>query len=433
MDNNSYLSKIIQWTVLLPDGKELKFENPMSELEYEEKNTIQYTNSPEEFHNKFELDNEFNTPSTIYPEDSQNRQSDGDSHVLLLDILQDFYYVTHLDLQKNDNNVDRKLEFCDNCWSALRVYWRCLLELVKEKQNLLDDDNNSEKRDILFIKKGRSYRKFINSMGEPYTTRYFVYRLLKPLYSLRPKSMTLGYCTDIICNFIEFQKFWNNGLVLFADILLKIQKIDSVNKLERILKKITQGSEYKIFQNRYILKNGCFMLAKVKFEHIKKDVLCFSGLGSRKDVKKPKTIKEEEAIKKAIETIMQSGYFRNPYLVEVSDKIRYYLPDMTYITFGEAELVKAITNEKINYNPRMFSCCERKTFADFNWNGCQSYKMIVRFAPCELCQYQVNLFEKLYNGKTIYGKPTEPLKKRSEFDEIAMNIYNKLQHIKRSI
>lgn len=261
MDNNSYLSKIIQWTVLLPDGKELKFENPMSELEYEEKNTIQYTNSPEEFHNKFELDNEFNTPSTIYPEDSQNRQSDGDSHVLLLDILQDFYYVTHLDLQKNDNNVDRKLEFCDNCWSALRVYWRCLLELVKEKQNLLDDDNNSEKRDILFIKKGRSYRKFINSMGEPYTTRYFVYRLLKPLYSLRPKSMTLGYCTDIICNFIEFQKFWNNGLVLFADILLKIQKIDSVNKLERILKKITQGSEYKIFQNRYILKKWLFYVS----------------------------------------------------------------------------------------------------------------------------------------------------------------------------
>ena len=161
MDNNSYLSKVIQWTVLLPGDKKLKFENSMSELEDEEKNTIQYTNSPEEFHNKFELGNEFNT--TIYPEDSQNRQSDGDSHVLLLDILQDLYYVTHFDLQKNDNNVDRRLESCDNCWTALRVYWRCLLELVKEKQNLLDNDNNYEKRDILFIKKGRSYRKFINN------------------------------------------------------------------------------------------------------------------------------------------------------------------------------------------------------------------------------------------------------------------------------
>lgn len=417
MDNDFYLSKGVKWVVLLPDGKKLNFDNPLLELRYEERFTIRFSNnSPEEYHDE----SESNEPHIIIPEELKDLESDDNSsNMLLFDVLQDFYYVTHFDLHKNDNNISKRLESCDNFWTALRVYWRCLLELVKEKQNFIYNDYNSEKRDILFIKKGRSYRKFINSMGEPYATRYFAYRLLKPLYSLRPKSMTLGYCTDIICNFIDFQKFWNNGIKLFSHILLKIQKENSVKRLKSDLEKITKSKEYNDFKDLYLYGKSCFMQAKIIFKDRKVKVLCFSGLYFK------------QPIINAIKIIKQSDQFKDAYFVDVSDDIRYYLPNNnSYITYGEAKQIAVKSKKKINYESRMFSCCERKTFADFNWNGCQSYEMIVKYAPCELCHHQVNIFKNLYNGKTISGKSTGQLKKRQEYDAIAMNIYNKL-HTKR--
>lgn len=72
----------------------------------------------------------------------------------------------------------------------------------------------------------------------------------------------------------------------------------------------------------------------------------------------------------------------------------------------------------------MSSCCERKTFADFNWNGCQSYEMILKYALCELCQHQVKIFEIRYHGQTKFGKVTKPLGHKYDFDKIANHIYS---------
>ena len=74
----------------------------------------------------------------------------------------------------------------------------------------------------------------------------------------------------------------------------------------------------------------------------------------------------------------------------------------------------------------MFSCCERKTIADFCWDNCLSFEMFVKYKPCELCKYPINEFKKKYNGNIYHGIRCKPLKreKKEEFQEKASKIYN---------
>jgi hypothetical protein len=396
MNNNSNLSKGIVWTILLPGDFILTFEDSLSpniEPDYEPKKSL-FCVSMKKTH-KSRPNNEHN--------------------ILLLDVLQDFYYVTHFeDLHKNDNKIYERLYCCDECWSLLNAFWRELLLLIKENGQYLNDERNYESAEYKIIRYDNEFKKFIYDLKEPFITRYHVYKLFKPIYSIyNPK---INHSTDILFNIKDFQEFWNFGIYLLSFTLFKIQ-IASVNELKQLLKKITKEKIYYQFRRKYIHRNSCFSLTRILLKgNKKKDLLCFSGI-DRDDI-------NNETIKKAIDKIMRSSIFSNSYLVSDSDDIRYYLSKTKYITYGDAKFCKRKYGLKYEY--RMFSCCERKTIADFCWDNCLSFEMFVKYKPCELCKYPINEFKKKYNGNIYHGIRCKPLKreKKEGFQEKASKIYN---------
>jgi len=249
MNNNSNLSKGIVWTILLPGDFILTFEDSLSpniEPDYEPKKSL-FCVSMKKTH-KSRPNNEHN--------------------ILLLDVLQDFYYVTHFeDLHKNDNKIYERLYCCDECWSLLNAFWRELLLLIKENGQYLNDERNYESAEYKIIRYDNEFKKFIYDLKEPFITRYHVYKLFKPIYSIyNPK---INHSTDILFNIKDFQEFWNFGIYLLSFTLFKIQ-IASVNELKQLLKKITKEKIYYQFRRKYIHRNSCFSLTRILLKGNKK-------------------------------------------------------------------------------------------------------------------------------------------------------------------
>lgn len=394
MNNNSNLSKGIVWTILLPGDFILTFEDSLSlniEPDYESKKSL----------------------FCVSMKKTNMSLSNDEHNILLLDVLQDFYYVTHFEnLHKNDNKIDERLYCCDECWSVLNALWRELLLLIKGCGQYLNDERSYEYR---LIRDDNELKKIIYDLGEPFTTRYHVYKLFKTIYSIY--NPQISHSTDILFNIKDFQEYWNFGISLFSFTLFKIQ-IASVNELKQILKDITKEKEYYQFRSKYIHRNSCFSLTKVILKDNKKiNLLCFSGIDRKNKI--------NNSIKKAIDKIIKSNIFENSCLVKDSDDIRYYLSNKKYITYGEAEKCR---KHGLKYNIRMFSCCERKTIAYFNWENCQSYEMFVKYKPCELCEHQINEFKKSHCGDIYHGIECKPLKKdlKEDLEKRAREIYNKI-------
>ena len=184
-----------------------------------------------------------------------------------------------------------------------------------------------------------------------------------------------------------------------------------VHVLKSKFSKITNSKIYKNKFKKRFIDDGCFLKANVIDTNGNyQDVLCFSGL---------KQFDGSDYLSIAINDIVNSGVFHNPYLVKVNDNIRYYITHDKYITLGDAK-----TNSK-TLNPRMFSCCERKTFADYDWSKCRSYKMTIKYEPCALCEISVKKHSDKYNGTIICGK-SESLKPidKAKYDSIAQVIYD---------
>ena len=114
MNNNYNLSKGIVWTILLPGDFILTFEDSLSpniEPDYELKESL----------------------FCVSMKKTNMSLSNDEHNILLLDVLQDFYYVTHFEnLHKKDDKIDERLYYCDECWSVLNAFWRELLLLIKE-------------------------------------------------------------------------------------------------------------------------------------------------------------------------------------------------------------------------------------------------------------------------------------------------------------
>lgn len=392
--NNNNLSKEITWTVILPKGYFFTFEDSLL-LD------IKSDNEPKTslYYNSYKKTNQL--------------ESYKESNTLLLDILQEVYYVTHF---AENNKTDERLYYCDKCWNELNVFWRQLLQFIREREEHLDNEKNYEYTDNHFIKDDNEFQNYIKNLGEPFITRYHFYKFFKFIYSIY--NYKISYNSDIVYNINEFRRFWNTSMYLVSSTLFRIQ-ISSVNELKQLLKKITKEKIYYQFRRKYIHRNSCFSLTKVLLKgNEKKDILCFSGI----DI-------NNETIKKAIDKIMRSSIFSNSYLVSDSDDIRYYLSNTKYITYGDAKSCKR--KYGLKYENRMFSCCERKTIADFNWDNCLSFEMFVKYKPCELCKYPINELKKNYNGNIYHGIKCNPLKreKKKEFQEKARKIYNMIHKI----
>lgn len=91
--------------------------------------------------------------------------------------------------------------------------------------------------------------------------------------------------------------------------------------------------------------------------------------------------------------------------VNVSDGVRYFLPDkIEYITYKQF-----VNNERQYQENRMFTCCERKLFAEIRrqkkFNN--EIQIIVTNQPCVYCLREINNIEKNYANKIMIKQPEE--------------------------
>lgn len=162
------------------------------------------------------------------------------------------------------------------------------------------------------------------------------------------------------------------------------------------------------FKERYLDDSGgCFSLTRVRKNATEEDVLCFSGL-------------KFSDLNSAIDKIAQSGYFVNPTVIRECLNVRYYLCPEKYVTFAEAKQTHK------DHKRRMFSCCERKTFAKYDWQGVDSFIMTVKYYPCELCQWSVDMHKKKYGGTIKAGIIQSPLEEKALYDAIAEEIFREI-------
>lgn len=342
-----------------------------------------------------------------------SRPVDGEVPVSLPEIMRDVYFVTWLDNDYNEENqgIKTMLSEKDAFWNKYIIALKKLVEVSYYNYQSIVDDRDCDEEEVLFRRKGRRYMSFIEDLGEPYNIRYKIIHVLSQLHSQARIRNHFGGFTGIVCNAETFIKFWNESLQKLQELQLAIQKED-VEDLKSAFGRILKSEVFEErFDKRYMGEDGCFMKTNVVTADANEDVLCFSGL---------KDFDGNDYLSRAVKMIVDSGYFHNAYLVKVRDGIRYYLSDSKYITLGEAKAFGG------HLEARMFSCCERKTFADYDWSKCVSYKMIVKYEPCGMCSIPVKKHRAKYKpNELVWGKKWDfPLKDMDKYDAIAKEIYD---------
>lgn len=358
------------------------------------------------------LDGSSIIPENLYIHPIELEQDD----VSLLEIIRDVNLITQFEILLNEYDKDEiQNEFSerDKFWNIYIEILRELLRISYNNSKAIVNTQDYENMEILFEKKGWHYSSYVDQMGEPFITRYKIFHILSLLYTRPYIRNNYGGCSDIICYANIFSQFWNDSVEKLSKLELSIQE-DEVANLKSIFSKITDSMIYQNkFNNRYIDSNGCFLKANVIDKTGNdQDILCFSG------IKQPDG---NDYLSLAIKKIANSGVFHNPYLVKVNDKIRYYISPKKYITLGDAKSFGPVSS------PRMFSCCERKTFADYDWSNCRSYKMIIKYEPCILCALSVQKHTTKYHGTISCGKHKQGASlDKDKFDSIAQEIYDSM-------
>ena len=338
----------------------------------------------------------------------------GENGMKLLDYLQDVFYVKQMEYVLNDGRLLDKdtIDQRDDAWEVLNEGFGDVFAKIHTQKQLLVSDHSYNNSDELFRLKGEAYGNYIRSvMKDVYPLRYEFYTAVKQLIPMSVrKRNNLERCTDIICDGHAFQHFFNLSLEWLEKTQLNLQTYEN-DDLEKLLTYLSRREGFSQFRNKYI-KRGCFSKTLVFDGTTYTDLLCFSGS------KKP-TGQLETSIKR----IANCGLFQNCQLIILPYETRYMLSETKYITLGDA-IISSLYDEK--QHGRMFSCCERKTFAGYNWSSCKVFRMIVKYQPCELCEDIVKYYKKKYNGEVIYGKKLPPLQNRKTFDDIANAIHHKL-------
>lgn len=343
----------------------------------------------------------------------------------LFDIIQEAYYVNQFDflIDRDENEeidpnsftlskslLDRK----DIAWDSLRYAFSDLFHKIYNNFDLLISDDTFEDRDSLFNRKGQAYSDFIRYvMRGVYLLRYEVYSSLKGLipWALRRKY-NVARCTDIVCNGADFQKFFNLSINWIEDKQNELQTNEGKD-LESLIQYLSNRFGGRKFKKKYAKGVGCFSKTLVrKNDNSYADVLCFSG--------DPDPI---DQLKVQIDKIAYSGYFQNPYVVKVTSGIKYFLSSSDFITHGEAIASGLYNPDK---SARMFSCCERKTFADYDLGNCLAFRMVVKYAPCVMCVPEVNIYDNGHNKRVIAGRPIKEPSRLKEYNELANKIYRKI-------
>lgn len=346
--------------------------------------------------------------------DSQNSDKLGNEDTLDFNIpqlLHEVYYVEQLSRSEGYNPGE--IIFCqDKTFEYVVIFRNLIAELIHKKYEylLMNEDiagiENNHYQKLKGIR-GHLFDDYVNAnLQEPFLSRNLAYKIFNMLpRKYKPKSRG-DTQRNVISSSARFNRFWNNGLLSLASMQNDVYKKDLV-VLHELLRKLDKNNGLNKY-TKSVDRGRCFSKTEVIKNGKREDVLSFSGV----NLKPP--------IKTAIDTIVNSGHFLNPTCIIAYSKVRYYICPAQYITYDEAKA------SKVEFENRMFSCCERKTFAEYNWQGVTSYTMIVKYPPCELCQFPVYKHSKKYNGKVNHEIKHDFTDRKKRYDEIARTIYKKI-------
>lgn len=327
-------------------------------------------------------------------------------------LLQEVYYVDQLSKSK-DYEPDEKLILQDQTFDYVRVLYNLITDLINTKYEQLIHDEEIEDIHYQNLKglRGRNFDKYVeDNLQEPFLSRNKAYKIFKMLpnkYKTKSQKCTQR---NVISKSDSFKRYWDNGVLSLASMQNDIYK-DELGTLFELLEELDNNKKLKKYYEKK-KTGGCFSKTEVIKNGVREDILCFSG------------VKFKESIDKAIDKIAESGHFLTDHAIKTSQNVRYYVCPEQYITYSEAVL-----SEEEFFN-RMFSCCERKTFAEYDWQGVTSYTMIVKYPPCELCQFPVWEHSKKYNGRLNHEIKHKRTERKIKYDAIARIIYNKVHHPK---
>lgn len=326
-------------------------------------------------------------------------------------LLQEVYYVDQLSKSK-DYEPDERLILQDQTFEYVRVFYNLITDLINTRYEQLINDEDIE--DVHYQKlkgiKGSNFDKYVeDNLQEPFLSRNKAYKIFKMLPNKYKTKTQKNTQRNVISKSDSFKRYWDNGVLSLASMQNDIYK-DNLDTLFELLEKLDKNNKLIYYFDRNKHK-GCFSKTEVIKNGKQEDILCFSGVSFKTN-----------SINIAINDIVNSGHFLNPTGITKSDKVRYYICPQHYITYADAE------TSKEKFSNSMFSCCERKTFAEYDWRGVTSYTMIVKYPPCELCQFPVWKHSKKYNGRINHEIKHEHTDRKTKFDAIARIIYNKIHN-----
>lgn len=322
-------------------------------------------------------------------------------------LLQEVYYV---DLLSRNANLETGIfRGHDSVYDYLRIFHGRLVELLQlSYKHLLDnqylDDHNLGRLSALSGMRVGQYVE--NNLQEPFRSRDAAYMIFNMLPNQYKYHLPHDARRNIIASYEKFEKYWNKGMELLCQLQDDIHAL-GIDDLNQLLSELTVKNEK--FKDRYLQDSGgCFSLTVTNKTNGTSDkILCFSGQSFK-------------GLNESINKIVQSERFKNSVVIKKSLKVRYYICPDKYVTHAEAKQTHK------DSEPRMFSCCERKTFAEYDWSEVKSYIMTVKYHPCELCQWSVNTHQKKHGGIINSGVRRPPLEKKARFDAIAEEIYNEI-------
>ncbi len=347
----------------------------------------------------------------------------------IMDVLQDVSYITwwkEIRTGKCENTLS-ELDKKDECWDIITQIFNQIATLYVNKYNEI---NNQDNLDVGSFenRNGKQFVNFVNSQGEPYITRYKIFKLLSLLKKLLGKTIQDHYmntfsCKMVVSNYSYFLQYWNKGIPLFGIIIDQLFKKDIDEWMKKFKEIVTGKAGAGKFKDKFEKKSGCFSITTVMHkEKVIQDVLCFSGnydgqsLYDKTDIKQ---VIENKIYQEALERISSSSYFINSYLIKFDGNVKYYTSSGKVIPFDKYYTYLTSTGQVLDDSGRrMFSCCERKTIDCYpDWDKCNSYIMLVRFPPCDFCLDIVQQHNSDKHGVTISPPRISKNPDRHEADE----------------
>lgn len=343
--------------------------------------------------------------------------------VSFIDYLYDFYYLQEFYSYSRSENID---EYKISIESTRTYYYSLLLFkfiLTEVKKCLLE----LEEYDI----KEFNFREFV--LGKRF-------EYIEPDGNGSLEVTFEGYNPDFLKEIIDAIRASSNGLLKLAllDILMyeiceekDVRPINSFDQLLRDLEKNIRKTlslfEYVTFMNyradtssliffyemrlerwewfAQVINNSRLVSAIEELSNNNKRKLncCALAIIGESEYYTINGLDEEKFTE--LKRVFNQLFIKNEKYVSVSDGVRYFLPDkIEFITY------KQFVNDEHQYQEnRMFTCCERKLFAEIRRQKKfdNDIQIIVTNQPCVYCLREIQNIEKNYNKTRIITNPED--------------------------